>query len=597
MLFFDVESDGLLDTATKIHCLVTINNQGQVSRYRGESVEEGIKTMLSSGEVVCGHNVIDFDLPLIEKLFGIKFPINRVLDTLLIARLRYPEMGSIDAINRRRGKPTPEGKLYGTHKLEAWGIRLGLHKGDFGKTTDWKEWSQEMEDYCELDVKVTMAVFKQVYNLTIIPQATLDLEHEFASYISWQMREGAPFDTEEANRLLAKVNYDYDKLYMVTCSGIPDFVNYAQFTPKVNNKARGYVKGETITKVNKTAFNPNSRQHIVRFFKEKYNWVPVELTETGEASVAGDVLRELPYPEAKQLALMLDMAKLRGQLATGENSWLNYVKDNKIHGYVNTCGALTRRCTHAAPNLAQVPTKGAYMGLEARDLFKLPRLMWDTHRIVGADAAALELRIMAHYLYPYDNGVFRDIVLTGDVHTNNQQMAGLPTRDNAKTFIYAFIYGAGDEKLGLIVNPSAAPEEAAAIGAAIRVRFLRNFPALDRLINDVKGTFKNRGYIKALDGGWLVPRGAHSALNTLFQSAGALVMKKAVCLHRPDLERLGGWPILNIHDEAQHILPVQNADESGRLLVSSITQAGAHFKLACPMNGNYKVGISWKETH
>lgn len=597
MLFFDIETNGLLDTGTKIHCLVIINNTGLVSRYRGESVVEGIRMMLSSGEIICGHNVIDFDLPFIAKVTGIKFPIERVLDTLIMSRLRFPEIGNIDAINARMGKPIPTGDAYGSHKLEAWGIRLGLHKGDFGKTTDWKEWSQEMEDYCEQDVRVTQAVFNKVYNKMILNPEVLKLEHEFADYISWQMREGAPFDVEAANKLLAKVNTDYDKLYMETCSGIPDFVSYHSFTPKVNNAKRGYVKGVTIQKEERTSFNPNSRQHIIKFFKEKYNWEPTEFTDKGNPSVTAEVLNELPYKEAKQLSLMLDMNKLRGQLSTGENSWLNYVKDGKIHGYVNTCGAVTRRCTHAAPNLAQVPTKGAYMGLESRDLFKLPPSMWETHRIVGADAAALELRIMAHYLYPYDKGAFRDIVLNGDVHTNNQNMAGLPTRDHAKTFIYAFIYGCGDEKLGFMTHPDATPQQAKVIGAATRRKFLQNFPALDRLINDVKSTFKNRGYIKALDGGWLVPRGDHSALNTLFQSAGALVMKKAVVLHRPHLERLGGWPILSVHDEQGIIVPKDNAVEAGVLLVESIVKSGEHFGLRCPMSGEYKVGISWKETH
>ena len=353
-------------------------------------------------------------------------------------------------------------------------------------------------------------------------------------------------------------------------------------------------KGEPLKK--RIPFNPGSRDQIAKRFMQR-GWKPADFTPDGRARVDEPILKELAkdgYEEAGPLLEYLMIQKRLGQLAEGNEAWLKLVKaDGRLHGRVTTNGAVTGRCTHSKPNLAQVPNAGSPYGKECRELFTVG----EGKKLVGCDASGLELRCLAHYMARYDGGAYAKILLEEDIHTANQKAAGLPTRDNAKTFIYAFLYGAGDEKIGKIIGKGQAE------GKSIKKEFLDKTPALKKLREAVEQAVEARGYLVGLDGRQLPIRSPHAALNTLLQSAGALIMKQATVLLNRYLE-VKGWSFArdyalvgHIHDEVQLEVDEDKADTVGQLAVKAIQDAGRSFNFRCRLDGEYKVGQNWAETH
>jgi len=323
-----------------------------------------------------------------------------------------------------------------------------------------------------------------------------------------------------------------------------------------------------------------------------------------------EVLKQLPYPEAQVLSEYLMVEKRLGQLATGKEAWLKHVRpDGRIHGEVTTNGAVTGRMTHSKPNIAQVPGltdkktgKPMPYGKECRSLFIVPV----GKKLVGCDADALELRCLAGYMARYDGGAYIKTVLEGkkelgtDMHTVNAKALGT-TRDIAKVWFYAFIYGAGDFKLGTILNAPRGKEME--WGRRSRARFLKNLPALKTIIEKVQKAVAKKGFLKGLDGRQLRVRSSHSAFNTLLQSAGAILMKAALVLLDEDLQRAGYVPgrhyefVANVHDEFQIEADEEIADDVGKRAVTAIIKAGEFFGFGCPLNGNAECGSSWATTH
>ena len=273
-------------------------------------------------------------------------------------------------------------------------------------------------------------------------------------------------------------------------------------------------------------------------------------------------------------------------------SWLEAVKeDGRVHGRVITNGAVTGRMTHSSPNMAQVPNAGSVYGHECRECWTVE----EGNVLVGCDASGLELRMLAHYMK--DEGYVRTVTEGSskdgtDVHTVNQRAAGLATRDAAKTFIYAFLYGAGDAKIGTIVGGTAKD------GERLKRKFLEQTPALASLIKRVASAAA-KGWVPGLDGRKIWVRSEHAALNSLLQGAGAIVMKKALCIFY-DKIKANKWPVklvANVHDELQFECSKEIAEEVGKAARMSIIEAGEFYKLRCPLDGEYKIGKNWKETH
>lgn len=591
---FDIETDGFLDVLTKIHCLVVqCARTGELRSFADKPGYEPINvglTLLYQAEMVIGHNILCFDLPAITKVYPDWRYQGEVYDTLTMSRVIYANMISVDFKFKFKGMPM---SMYGRHSLASWGYRLGDWKGDY--SGGWDKWSKDMQDYCEQDVRVNTKIYKKLLEKNYDPRCT-ELEHEFQKYIISQEYHGVPFDVEKAEAMANEIGPAKEALKNKIRETIPFLVKEEEFIPKRDNKTMGYKKGVPFIKRKEIPFNPGSRTQIVKLLKSKYGWNPTDFTDKGNPTVKREVLEKLTdWEEVPYLIDYLDMHKLSGQLYSGQYAWLKLQKEGRIHGGVITNGAVTGRCTHNRPNLAQVPSLRSYKGEECRSLFYAPK----GYKMVGADASGLELRMLAHYLTPFDGGRYGRIIIEEDVHTANQQAAGLESRDDAKTFIYAYLYGAGDAKLGSIVEPKSSESRQRTIGADLRRKFLTKTEGLGKLVARVNNAYKTRRHLIGLDGRLLHPRSAHKALNTLLQGGGAVVMKQATVLAAQELRADGLiWqPALHIHDEIQILTKEDNAEMAGQILVDGIVKAGTTLNLQCPLDGEYKIGDSWAETH
>jgi DNA polymerase I-like protein with 3'-5' exonuclease and polymerase domains len=667
---FDIETDGLLDTLTKIHCLVLRDvDTGEVFDFRQHDAREGV-LMLNGADRIIGHNIIKFDIPAIQKIYPWFNPMGEIIDTLVCTRLIWSDIRDADAGRVKRG--VLPGKLIGAHGLEAWGYRLGLQKGEYVadfkaaagdgyvEGSEWWHWSQEMHDYCILDTEVTLALWKRIEAKQYSAQA-LELEHGFATILAMMERYGFAFDKAAAatlyqtlvTRRLAiseelKVAFPARYEAVETRSfkrGCRRWVSSPIGSETRLNKKQGVFEtgcyseeseGAEFTRIDWVAFNPSSRHHIARRLKEM-GWEPQEFTPEGSPKVDETILEKLPYPQAKVLAEHFLVEKRIGQLAEGDQAWLRLERKGRIHGSVNPNGAVTGRCTHSNPNVAQVPRVGSPYGHDCRALFGVS----SGRVLVGADLSGLELRCLAHFMARYDGGEYGRILLEGDIHWANVIALGLTTEDRddtklihklfrnaAKTFIYAFLYGAGDEKIGLTIyelvilearknnfegwedlqkkffgtTGEVSTETLKAAGKKLKTTFMRKTPALKKL-KDAVTQAAARGWIKGLDGRQLAIRSSHAALNTLLQSAGALIAKQATVFASQELSTLGyvwgkDWALVaHVHDEMQTECRKDIADVVGRVFVQSMQRAGEHFGFRLPIDGEFKVGRNWAETH
>lgn len=442
----DIETDSLLEDLTKMHCIVA-REFGTENRLIGnsnnpEKMEEIVRVLEEADEIVF-HNAYGFDVPALDKLYGFK-PKGKVIDTLVLGRVIWPNIKDMDYGRAKAGRLPM--KLVGSHSLEAYGYRLKLNKGDYGKQENaWDHWSQDMEDYCVQDVEVLHKLYELIVSKNYSPQC-LELEQKFAWIISRQERHGFYFNEKAAVELLVDIKKRQDELLSELQEVFPPIMqpknNGKPFTPKKTMRRKVKVDGKEWKnevvggaphcKIHLVEFNPNSRVHIADRLQSRYGWVPEEFTGTGQPVVNEAVLGKLEYPEAKMLSEYLLLQKRLGMLSDGNQAWLKAVgKDNRIHGRVNTNGAVSGRCTHSSPNVAQVPAVYSPYGEQCRALFTVPK----GKKLVGCDASGLELRGLAHFLAGFDKGEYVRKVLESDIHTENQKAAGLESRNQAKTFI------------------------------------------------------------------------------------------------------------------------------------------------------------------
>ena len=588
-LIFDIETDGLLDDLSRIHCIAAIDRQaGKSYDFGPDRIQEGLD-FLATADALTGHNILRFDLPAIRMLHPSWGWDGLATDTMVLSKVIWADLRERDARARSQNPELPA-KDTGSHALGAWGRRLGVTKDDYEGGFD--EWNQEMHDYCIQDVVVTSALYDLILKRGL-DERCWNLEHKVAEICFRQERYGFSFDTHAAADLYGRLSSRRDELARDLAGLFPDWEVRTPFTPKVNNQKLGYEKGVPTYKTKVIEFNPNSRDHIALKLTEKYGWKPVDFTTNGKPRVDEVVLSKLKYPEAKLLAENFLLTKRIGQLSEGRYGWMNLVKpDGRIHGGVNTNGAVTGRMTHAYPNMAQVPSTRAIYGKECRDLFYAA----DGYKLVGCDADALELRCLASYMAFWDGGAYTDVVLHGnkaegtDTHTRNASALGCD-RDTAKTWFYAFIYGAGDRKLGSILGGNSKR------GAESKASFFKALPALGELVAAVRAKAEDRGRLIGLDGRPLYVRSAHAALNTLLQSAGAVIMKQALVILDEDLKDVPAHFVANVHDEWQLEVKEGHEDDVGRRAVDAIRRAGEMLGCQCPMDAQYVVGRTWADTH
>ncbi len=668
----DIETNGLLDTVDKFHCAWLINyHTGERIGFRPNDFPAYVaklESVAASGGLIAFHNGIKYDVPALKilkkKILGknLNLPQSAILDTLVMSRLLYSNLKDLDMGLLRSGKLP--GKLFGAHSLKAWGYRLGEYKGDYGQQEEaWDVFSEDMYNYCEQDVVITVKLLQKmlenpVYFSALQMGEAVRLEHDAAWLLAKQERNGFPFDTKGAERLYAEVAGRREEirqeliktfgswyepkggtqpfLHPKTGKPLPKYprVKYpkagSMYTASGALAKSLYFQDAPFTPVKYVEFNPNSRTHIIKILKD-CGWSPTDFTDAGNPIVDDETLeliclhKALPeefIPKVELIREFLVVSKLIGQLAEGDKAWLRFDKDGKVHGSVNPNGAVTGRATHSFPNMAQVPSIRKYKGVECRSLFGA-----EHHKDaktgqpwiqVGVDASGLELRCLGHFMAKYDGGEYIDVILNGDIHTKNQMAAGLPTRDNAKTFIYGFLYGAGAQKLGEIVGKFG--DEGKKAGKELTTRFMEQTPAIatlreaiaETLIADSKwvgGTQQikwKRKWVRGLDGRQIHVRSPHSALNSLLQSAGALICKKWIVVWDRMMQEAGykhGWDgdytfMAWVHDEAQLGCRTQEIAEKAIVIAqAAMREVGESWNFRCPLDTEGKIGPNWAVCH
>ena len=597
-LIWDIESDGLYDQVTKIHCIVIYDiNLKQTFSYGPDLIGDAIEH-LRNADVLIGHNILFYDCPVIEKLTQTNFT-GRIIDTLICTRLIWPKE-LLYELDTEQYTEVPK-KLRGSAGLKAWGYRLANNKIEF---KDFSEYSQEMLDYCIQDVAVTTKLFELIQKQNYA-ESSLKLEHDFALAINKQIRSGVPFDLDAALDLVDDLRAKQSKLETQLKELFPPIEHESWFTPKVNNATRGYVKGVPFRKVTVEEFNPGSRQQIADRLRNQYGWVPGEVTKKGNPVLNDDVLEQLPYPETKTLAEYMLVDKRLGQIADGNNAWIKLVNsdDLRMHGDVVTNGCITGRCAHRYPNMGQVPAGYSPYGKECRSLFHAPD-DWD---LIGIDAKALELRCLAGYLAYWDNGEYASLVVNPeiDIHTYNQQQFGVETRDISKRLLYGMLYGCGAVKAGTIIDPNEKnPDKLKRLGRNAIDSFMNGVPALKQLKNQIEESLSERSYLVGLDKRALHCRSAFKGLNVLLQSAGAILMKQVVVnIHNNIEQNLGlpygkGWEqLLMIHDEVQLTCYSEYTEAIREQAMMAFPQAQEFFGFRCLIEGDSRVGTNWADTH
>jgi DNA polymerase I-like protein with 3'-5' exonuclease and polymerase domains len=597
-LVFDIETDGLYDQVTKVFCIVIYDiNREETFTYRPDCIDAAL-AHLATGDVLIGHNVIFYDIPVLQKLHSFDCKA-RIIDTLICTRLIWPKEKLYD-LDLQFYSEVPK-KYRGLAGLKAWGYRLADNKIEF---KDFSEYSEQMLVYCKQDVSVTSKLWKHISDQGY-PEQALKLEHDFALAINKQIRAGVSFDVDAAIDLVDNLRAREAQLEAELKEIFPPLEHRNWFTPKVNNKNRGYVKGVPFEKIRYEEFNPGSRDQIVDRLKSKYGWEPEKTTEKGNPILNDEVLEQLPYPEAKPLAEYMLIKKRLGQIADGNNAWLKLVNNDsgRMHGDVVTNGCVTGRCAHRYPNMGQVPAGYSPYGKECRTLFHAPQ-GWD---MIGIDAKALELRCLAGYLAIYDGGEYARVVTdpTIDIHVYNQERFGVATRDISKRLLYAVLYGAGHLKAGSIVDPNEKDEEVLRkLGRTAINSFMDEVPALKELKQRIESQIAHNDHLIGLDRRILYCRSAFKGLNVLLQSAGAILMKQVVINIHNNIESALSLPhgaeweqVLMVHDEVQLVCSPKYTEQIRAQALAAFPQAQQFFGFLCDIEGDSRVGSNWSQTH
>lgn len=508
----------------------------------------GLQQLIDSHDIIVGHNIIGFDGPVLSRVWGVQIPLSKVRDTLVMSRLWNPQ-------------------LEGGHSLRAWGERLGDYKDDF---TDFDGGlTQEMIDYCKQDVHVTSLLYDRLTRELQNYGSSVDLEHRIAYIMKRQENNGFKLNLPEAIALLAKLK---DRMSTITDE------MQAVFPPIVEE--RWSEKTGKRLKDRVTVFNVGSRQQIA----DRLQSIGVKFTkktEKGSIIVDETTLKSIDKPEAQLIAEYLMLQKRVGLL----DSWIDNVKcDNRVHGRVITNGAITGRMTHQSPNMGQIPSINSEYGADCRKLWTVD----DGNVLVGTDLSGIELRCLSHYMQDPE---WQEELLNGDIHQKNADAAGI-TRPQAKTLIYATLYGAGPSKIGSIVGGGARE------GQEVLSRFYANTPALSRLMEKVKKV-ASKGYVPGLDGRRIIVRSEHAALNSLLQGCGAIIAKQW-CIEAHKTFRRLSLPVRQVafvHDEIQIETAERYGEQVASIMIASAAKAGEVLGFRCPVDAEAKIGNNWFDTH
>ena len=410
----------------------------------------------------------------------------------------------------------------------------------------------------------------------------ITLEHQVATILTTQEHHGWYFDEQSARELESTLRNELESTQAKLRADFP-YVAGAVFTPKRDNQRTGYVKGVSFTRLKD--FNPQSRDHIAWILSTHCGWQPSSLTNSGKAVIDETVLKDIGTDIALRFLRVLELTKMLGMISHGVNAWQKLVTtSNRIHHHCSV-GCATHRASHRNPNLSQVPSDERF-----RRLFTASPDMV----MVGADLSGIELRMLAHYLARYDGGRYADILLNGDIHQENADKIGI-SRRQVKTVTYAFLYGAGDQKIGTSFDGSLGETQAKRKGKEIRKAFVNAIEGLSDLLKAVKRAAE-RGYVRGLDGRNISVDKGHVALNYLLQGSAAIIAKRWMVLADAQLDS-HSHQLGFIHDELQYETIPASVNDLKFLLELTAVQAGEYYNLRLPIAAESKSGKNWAEVH
>jgi len=600
----DVEADSLIPTVVWCLCAVNVVTGDEVTLVGGEDIKTWVDLRKAEGCKFVGHNIIAYDAFNLNRLLGTRLTISDLVDTLLLSMIYSPSLG-------------------GGHSLEDWGTRLRFPKGRFD---DFSRLSDDMVAYCLNDCRLTRRVYVElVRRLLAVKQSEvgLDIEHRSWQLIQQQKRTGFPFNIQEANILYAKLrgieNDIRDEIYIHIPPTLECIRSYKRAFKQDGSSSRPYLQHlESYERLELTGdggynayqyvpFNIGSPDQRVAKLLE-LGWIPgegEERTETGKPKPTskGQLVPSLVAfvelsgrPEPRLIARWMEI----NARANMVNTWIEAYDERtgRIHGSLWLANTLRYR--HSGPNTANIPAvrvdkggqpllseTGAYT-YEARDLWTCSDSV--NRRLVGVDAKGIQLRVLAHYL---NNKEFTDAVLGGDPHSYNQAIGGFASRAIAKTFIYAFLLGAGDAKVGQIISGSQKD------GKEVKRRFVGNFPGLRELLERLEREIERNGRIRLCDGTSVIVTAPHTRLGYLLQGDESRIMKKAAILTAREVQRRGldVQKVGDIHDEWQTDVLLRDVDPFIELCNETFPQVGRFFNYRIPINCDTKVGLTWAETH
>jgi DNA polymerase-1 len=554
---WDIETDGL--DASMIHLLVA-----KEVGVKGFYIIRDKDTFLEFAPRVTewiGHNSIDYDSYVIQQLWGYKIPVGKQTDTLVLSRLSNP--------TRSAG-----------HSLKEWGKELGDYKIDF---KDWSAYSEEMKIYCKQDVTVTEKLYLHLLeNMKGFSNKSIRLEHSMQFIVSEQKRNGFLLDKGMAMEIYHGAKTEADRIETAVLEFFPPII-----TERISEKT-----GKTL-KPDVEVFNLGSPLQVVKRLNS-VGWKPYVKTKSGNSwKICQENLDTIPDTAPPPVRDLKKWKILETRWKTAKD-WMERQDDNgRVHGQVILPGAVTHRAAHQGPNMANIPSITDEKGLcglfayECRAAWTVPR----GYSLCGTDASGIQLRVLAHYM---NDAVYTNTLLNGDIHTYNMNALGgfCKDRPTAKTFIYAWLLGAGVGKVAQILGCSHREAEWA------MNNFLDATPALKALKRKASMAAE-RGYLIGLDGRRLGIESEHKALSVYLQGGETVVMRLANVFWQNVAKKndMDFRQVVWVHDEWQTEVLTNQADELGKIQVQSIRDAGLAFNLNCPLDGEYKIGGNWAETH
>ena len=549
----DIETNGFLDDATNVHCIVAYDIDGKKPYvFKGDECRVRFPNFARNVSQFIMHNGLSFDAPMLNKLCGTKIKDNSILDTLILSQLFNPMRD-------------------GGHSLESWGERFELPKGSI---ENFDYYTEDMLEYCKQDVNITYKLYNYLKEEgSKFSKRSIDLEHRIRKIINDQENFGFYLDIPYATTFMASLQDRSQNIYNQLQEVFPPIVTTGRVHKRSGKPLKDIIE----------PFNPASRKQIGERLME-LGWEPTKKTDKGNVIVDEDVLSTIDMDEAKLISEYLLLQKRHTQIA----SWVEAVKtDGRVHGRVLTLRTVTGRMAHTSPNMAQVPAVYSPFGKECRSCWTVQNP--ETHSLVGTDASGLELRGLAHFM---DDQNFVNEILNGDVHTANQKMAGLQNRDQAKTFIYALMYGAGAAKIGLIVGGNSKT------GENLISKFMRNMPKFNLLKKKLTEASES-GMIRGLDGRLLHIRSSHASLNTLIQGSGAVICKQWLVQMIDKIQESGvdAKLVASVHDEYQFEVANDDTEKFGEITNTAIKEVQDIYDLKCPLDSEFKIGKNWAETH